>query len=91
MSRVVAAISDDPDRGVIRNFSQGSGAVSRVIVGFLFRFELAVRLAEITEVWPLWFEGFTASSSTFISSTRVFLSFRLTSFSLLPFRLLLKL
>ena len=57
MSRVVAAISGDPDRGVIRNFSQGSGAVSRVIVGFLFRFELAVRLAEITEVWPLWFEG----------------------------------
>ena len=47
----------NPDWGIIRDFSQGSGAVTRVVVGFLLCFKLLIQLAEITEVWPLRLEG----------------------------------
>ena len=44
----VLALGCNPDCG-IRDFSQGSGAMTRVIVGFLLCFEFLVRLAEITQ------------------------------------------
>ena len=60
-SGTVLVFGCNPDCGIIGDVGQRSGAMTRIVAGFLLSFELSIRLAEITEVWPLRFEGLRVS------------------------------